>query len=158
MNSLRVRLSKYLIGVLTLALLPILFSPVANAAVPVGTPVIGTIVAGNGYLEVPFSSAPTGVTNYQYSVDGGISWTTRDPVGTWSPLTIHGLTNGTAYSVKIRGINADGAGTASSAVSGTPNSQTQMGTSNTEAFLQGSYVEVGVRPNGAFGSSSIPAK
>lgn len=156
MNSLRLRVSKYLVGVLTLSLLPILFSPVANAAVPVGTPVIGTIVAGNGYLEVPFSSAPTGVTNYQYSVDGGISWTTRDPVGTWSPLTIHGLTNGTAYSVKIRGINADGVGAASSAVSGTPNSQTQMGSSNTEAFLQGSYVEVGVRPNGAFGSSSIP--
>ncbi len=142
---------------MTLSLLPILFSPSAVAAPP-GTPVIGTPVAGNGYLEVPITTAASGtLTNYQYSVDGGISWTTRNPVGTWSPLTIHGLTNGTTYSVKIRGINADGAGTASSAVSGTPNSQTQMGTSNTEAFLQGSYVEVGVRPNGAFGSSSIPS-
>jgi hypothetical protein len=125
------------------------------AAPPVGTPAIGTIVAGNGYLEVPFSSAPSGVTNYQYSVDGGISWTTRSPVATWSPLTIHGLTNGTSYSVKIRGVNADGAGTASSAVSGTPNSQSQILSS--QGFLQGSYVEVGVRSSGAFGSTSNPS-
>lgn len=157
MNLLRPRLAKYLTTVLALSLLPILFTPVANAAPPVGTPTIGTIVAGNGYLEVPFSNAPSGVTNYQYSVDGGISWTTRSPVGTWSPLTIHGLMNGSAYSVRIRGVNANGAGTASTAVTGTPNSKTQMGSSETEAFLQGSYVEVGVRPNGAFGSSSIPS-
>lgn len=140
---------------LTLSLLPLLFTPSAVAAPPVGTPAIGTIVAGNGYLEVPFSSAPSGVTNYQYSVDGGISWTTRSPAATWSPLTIHGLTNGTSYSVKIRGVNADGAGTASTAVSGTPSSRTQ--TASSQAFLQGAYVEVGVRDNGAFGSSTIPS-
>ena len=148
-------MSKYLVAILALSLLPILFSPTANGAVPSGTPAIGTIVAGNGYLEVPFSSAPSGVTNYQYSVDGGISWTTRAPAATWSPLTIHGLTNGTSYSVKIRGINADGAGTASTAVSGTPNSQSQILSS--QGFLQGSYVEVGVRSSGAFGSTSNPS-
>jgi outer membrane protein OmpA-like peptidoglycan-associated protein/phosphodiesterase/alkaline phosphatase D-like protein len=141
--------------VLALSLLPILFTPIANAAPPVGTPTIGSIAAGNGYLEVAFSNAPSGVTNYQYSVDGGISWTTRSPVGTWSPLTIHGLTNGTAYSVRIRGVNADGAGTASTAVSGTPNSRSQV--SSSQGFLQGAYVEVGVRANGAFGSSLTPS-
>ncbi len=88
-------------------------------------------------------------------MDGGISWTTRDPVGTWSPLTIHGLTNGTQYSVKIRGINADGVGTASTAVSGTPNSNSQV--YNSQGFLQGAYVEVGVRTNGAFGSTAPPS-
>lgn len=147
--------SKVLSILLLAALLPLLNTAPASGAAPDSAPVIGTIRAGNGYLEVPFTDASTGVTNYEYSVDGGISWSSRTPAATWSPLNIPGLVNGTTYSVKLRGKNADGVSTASTAVSATPNSLTQLASS--QAFLQGSYVEVGVRANGAFGSSTIPA-
>lgn len=117
-------------------------------------PSIITATGYNGYVEINFSAA-TGATNYDYSIDGGITWTTRNPAGTWAPLTIHGLTNGTAYSIKLRGRDGGTVGTASSAVSGTPTNRSQISAS--QGFLQGKYVEVGVRANGAFGSSSIPS-
>ena len=155
MNALNVRLSKYVSVVLLLSILPLLFSAQSFAAAPSAAPVIGTIATGNGYLEVPFTDASSGVTNYEYSIDGGISWAARSPAATWSPLTIAGLTNGTSYSIKLRGKNADGISTASTAVGATPNSKSQI--YNSQGFLQGTYVEVGVRTSGAFGSTSFPS-
>jgi hypothetical protein len=63
------------------------------------------------------------VTNYEYSLDGGDNWTTRDPVSTSSPLVITGLANGTTYEVRIRALNVVGVGAASEAVSGSPEAQ-----------------------------------
>lgn len=117
-------------------------------------PTISSITPQNGYAEVFFSAA-TNASNYDYSIDGGISWTTRSPAATWSPLAIHGLTNGTTYSIKLRGRDSSGVGTASNAVSVTPASRSQILSS--QGFLQGKYVEVGIRANGAFGSSTIPS-
>ena len=125
----------------------------SNAAIP-GAPTINSVTAQNGYLEVAFTGASNVPTNYDYSVDGGLSWTTRNPSATWSPLTIYGLANGTTYSVRIRARNADGVGSASNAISATPANRSQI-TSN-QGFLQGNYVEVGIRQNGAFGSSVLP--
>jgi hypothetical protein len=121
-----------------------------------GAPTISSIATHNGYLEVTFSAGSGTPTNYDYSVDGGISWTTRSPKATWSPLAIYGLTNGTSYNVKIR--SRDDAGTLSdpsAATSATPNSKSQIASS--QGFLQGQYVEVGVRASGAFGSTSVPS-
>ena len=129
-------------------LIPINFEA-ASAAVT-SAPSISSVTGGNNYLEVNFSPA-TGATNYDYSTDGGITWTTRNPAGTWSPLTIHGVTNGTAYSVKLRGRDSSGVGTASGAMTGTPTNRSAI--SAGEGFLQGKFVEVGVRANGAFGST-----
>jgi hypothetical protein len=128
----------------------------SSAALP-SAPSISTITPGNGYLEVAFSEA-SGATDIQYSTDDGISWNNRftgiaaGSTSVWSPITIHGLTNGQTYSVKLRGKNSEGVGTESSAVSGTPNSNSRIAADH--GFLQGAYVEVGVRPNGAFGSSA----
>jgi hypothetical protein len=40
------------------------------------------------------------ITNYQYSIDGGDSWTTRSPASPSSPMLISGLDNGVAYPVR----------------------------------------------------------
>jgi predicted RNA-binding protein with TRAM domain len=86
-----------------------------NVYVVPGAPTIGTIVSGDKQLSVPFT-APTSnggrtITDYQYSIDAGVNWISA---GTTSPLVITGLTNGTAYTVQLRAVNAEGAGTAAS--------------------------------------------
>jgi outer membrane protein OmpA-like peptidoglycan-associated protein/predicted RNA-binding protein with TRAM domain len=96
-------------------------TPVASVTVP-GAPSIGSITAGDQQLSVPFtapgSNGGASITNYKYSTDNGSTWTS---VGsTTSPIVITGLTNGTAYDVKLRAVNTAGDGTASSAVSATP--------------------------------------
>lgn len=48
-----------------------LFPSVSYAALPTA-PTLGSIVGGNGYLEVPFTGA-SGASSIEYSVDGGIS-------------------------------------------------------------------------------------
>ena len=129
---------------------------VTPAFAALGAPTISSIAAQNGYLEVTFSAGSGTPTNYDYSVDGGISWTTRSPKATWSPLAIYGLTNGTSYNVKIR--SRDDSGTLSDASAGSsaiPSSRSQIFKS--QGFLQGQYVEVGVRTSGAFGSTSAPS-
>lgn len=90
-----------------------------------GTPAAPTIsVAGSDRaLTVSFSTPNNGgspITNYEYSVNGGSSWSTRSPGSTASPLTVTGLTNGTSYSVQVRAVNGVGSGTSSATVVGTP--------------------------------------
>ena len=156
------RIARSVVTVLAISLVqsvsaPIFFpgasTPLANSAVT-SAPTISSITPQNGYAEVAFTAA-TNATNYDYSIDGGISWITRSPAATWSPLSIYGLTNGTSYSIKLRGRDSSGVGAASNAVSVTPASRSQILSS--QGFLQGKYVEVGVRANGAFGSSTTPS-
>ena len=56
------------------------------------------------------------ITSYQYAIDDG-AWTAATGMG---PITITGLTNGVTYNVRVRAINAQGAGTPSSAVAVAP--------------------------------------
>jgi hypothetical protein len=70
----------------------------------------------------PGSQGGSAISNYQYalSTDGGSSYgsfTALSPSDATSPITISGLTTGTAYYVKIKAVNNDGAGTESSALS-----------------------------------------
>lgn len=97
----------------------------ATPAVPVttpGAPTIGSITAGDSQLSVPFtapsSDGGAAITGYQYSTDNGSTWASSG--STTSPIVITGLSNGTAYNVKLRAVNSAGDGTASSAVSATP--------------------------------------
>lgn len=65
---------------------------------------ITSIDASNTVLYVNFSTASTGgysLVRYEYSLNGGAYTTSAQMT---SPLTIAGLTNGTAYTVKIRQI------------------------------------------------------
>lgn len=89
-----------------------------------GAPTITGMTPGGGSLEVAFTppadDGGTAITNYEHSIDGGSTWTAVAPVVTSSPLTITGLIGGTEYDVRLRAVNAVGAGAASNLVSGTP--------------------------------------
>ena len=84
-------------------------------------PTITSIAPGAEMLLVAFDTpSATGgfaITDYEYSTDNGSSWFSSG--STSSPITITGLTNGVAYSVKVRG-KGSFSGVASAAVVGTP--------------------------------------
>jgi uncharacterized protein (TIGR02145 family) len=83
-------------------------------AVP-GAPTIGTATAGNAQAIVTFtapaSNDGSAITGYTVtSSPGGFTGT-----GSESPITVTGLTNGTAYTFTVTATNANGTGQASSA-------------------------------------------
>ncbi len=57
------------------------------------------------------------ITNYEYSLNSGSTWTALSPADATSPVTITGLTNGTSYNVQLRAINTLGGGAASATLS-----------------------------------------
>jgi hypothetical protein len=90
---------------------------------PAAAPTELVATAGDASASVAFTAgADNGwaITNYEYSIDDGSTWTVRRPAGVASPIAITGLTNGTTYSVKLRAVNSAGAGAASAAVRVTP--------------------------------------
>ncbi|NDE17149.1 hypothetical protein EBZ80_19690 [bacterium] len=86
-------------------------------------PTLGTITPGNGQLSVAFTAGSDGgsaITNYKWSTDG-TTYTAFSPATTSSPLVITGLSNGTAYTVSIRAVNAiDDGSVATAGASATP--------------------------------------
>ena len=96
---------------------------VTPATVP-GKPNLGDgLGVDDGKLKLffePVSGNGRPVTKYEYSVNGG-AWTTFVPTGTsLLTTTISDLTNGTAYTVKVRAHNVVGDGDASDALSAKP--------------------------------------
>ena len=132
----------------------------ADIGVQLGAPVITAIVPGDGMLSVAFtppaSNGGPAVTNYEYSVNDGVSWTPRVPAATTSPLAITGLSNGATYQVRLRAVNMLGAGAESVAMSGSPTSakidqSIGFGEIADQLFTAGSLTLVGVcdlRPAG----------
>ena len=87
-----------------------------------GVPAVSSLVSGDGKVTVTIS-ASNNADDFEYSTDGGSSWTNQGSNG--SPWVISGLTNGTAYSFQFRSIygsdgDPPGAGSATSASSVTP--------------------------------------
>ena len=83
----------------------------------------------NQQATITFTEPATGgsaITNYQYSTDGGTTYTSFSPAVTSSPVTITGLTNNTTYSIKLKAVNSVGSGTASSSISVKPNNFTPL--------------------------------
>ncbi|CAB4345954.1 unannotated protein [freshwater metagenome] len=98
-------------------------SKITPPAAPAAAPTSLVATAGNASASIAFTPGADGgaaITNYEYSVDNGTTWTTRSPASVGSPVSISGLTNGTTYQIKLRAINSVGPGAASSAVSVTP--------------------------------------
>jgi hypothetical protein len=88
-------------------------SPTAPAA-PTGL----SASAGNGSATISFTPGSNGgsaITNYQYTLNNGTTWTAFSPADTTSPVTITGLTNGTTYNVRLRAVSTI-AGAASASV------------------------------------------
>ncbi len=95
-----------------------------QAVTPIARPSAPTLTAitpGDSYLSVAFTAGSPGgdpITSYQYSLDGGDTWTTAN--GTTSPVIIDGLNDGTGYTVNLRAVSAAGVGATSSSLTGTP--------------------------------------
>jgi uncharacterized protein (TIGR02145 family) len=107
-------------------------TPVVPATVP-GAPTIGTASAGNAQVTVaftaPVSNGGSAITVYTVtSIPGGLTGT-----GTASPITVTGLTNGTAYTFTVTATNAIGSSVASSA----SNSVTPSATLTTVSDIDG---------------------
>lgn len=88
-------------------------------------PCAPTSLSAAAYLTsiiVSFTAGADGgaaITNYEYSTDGGSTFTALSPVDTASPITISGLSSNTAYSIKLRATNSVGASDASATVTAT---------------------------------------
>jgi uncharacterized protein (TIGR02145 family) len=93
-------------------------SSASNSVTPLtvpGIPTIGTASAGNSQAMVTFtapgSNGGSAITGYTVtSSPGGLTG-----IGTASPITVSGLTNGTTYTFTVTATNAIGASVASSA-------------------------------------------
>ena len=115
------------VGVVFAALTVVLVAGVADAAVP-GVPTGLGVVGGEGQLVLSWTAPTTDggsvVTGYR------IEWTSTVTVervsgmalatGTSTTHTLTGLANGGLYSVTVAAVNAEGTGTATTAVLGTP--------------------------------------
>ena len=115
------------VGVVFAALTVVLVAGVADAAVP-GVPTGLGVVGGEGQLVLSWTAPTTDggsvVTGYR------IEWTSTVTVGAVSGMvlatgtstthTLTGLANGGLYSVTVAAVNAEGTGTATTAVLGTP--------------------------------------
>jgi uncharacterized protein (TIGR02145 family) len=89
-------------------------TPAAAATVP-GAPTIGTATAGNAQATVTFtppaSNGGSAITGYTVTSNPG----NITALGAGSPITVTGLTNGTAYTFTVTATNAIGTGPASAA-------------------------------------------
>lgn len=82
------------------------------------------------------SGAPNdyGITNYEYSLNGGTNWQALSPADTTSPVTVPGLTNGVAATIKLRAVTSSGTGPASDSVTVTPVAQLPFSPENPSAL------------------------
>ena len=86
-------------------------------------PTITGITCSSQALSVAFTAGNANggtITNYEFSTDGGSTFTTVSPSATTSPIAISGLVNGTDYSVVIRALTSAKTGVDSVAMTGTP--------------------------------------
>ena len=95
-------------------------APTSLSAVPSSTSAAISFTAG--------SSPISAVSNYEYrlSTNGGStfgSWTALSPADSTSPITISGLSMGTAYVAQLRGVNEVGSGITSANVSFTTSTE-----------------------------------
>jgi len=87
-----------------------------------GAPTIGTATAGSGSVSISFTapSSNGGVTITGYTASCRTGSTTFTGTSASSPITVSGLTNGTAYTCSVTATNAAGTSPSSGSVSVTP--------------------------------------
>lgn len=81
-----------------------------------GAPTLGEITRTSTTASVVFTppalNGGSTITNYEYSIDSGVTWIPRSPESTASPLSITGITADSAPAVRLRAITAAGSGVA----------------------------------------------
>jgi hypothetical protein len=95
---------------------------VITAVVPYA-PILDSLTASDGAISASFtlgSSGGSALLNHEYSLDNGLTWSPWPNGSISSPLNISNLTNGVEYQVKIRAVNALGAGAESNMLAVTP--------------------------------------
>lgn len=117
------------------------------ATVP-GAPTIGTATAGNAQATVTFtapaSDGGSPITGYRVtSTPGGITAT-----GAASPITVTGLTNGTAYTFTVAAQNAIGFSAESSASNSVTPTGVTLALTNRTIFIGASSVGIELRRDG----------
>lgn len=87
-------------------------------------PTISVMASGaSGQLSLGVTKPNDGgstITSYEYSIDNGTPVSVAFGGSNYQTITISGLTNGTAYSIKVRAVNAIGTSSWSAPSSGTP--------------------------------------
>lgn len=118
----------------------VLFSASVQA-MPVGKPLEPAnpaAASGDGQItlswEEVYSDEGSPILRYEVSQDGGANWAS---VGMNMNYTFTGLTNGTAYSLQVRAVNAVGAGIAAG-ISATPRQCPAIISANSQSFPYGS--------------------
>jgi titin len=103
-----------------------------------GAPNITAVQPGNGManlvIQAPSNTGGASLTNYEYSLDGGLQWRARWPAHAGSNLMISGLVNGLTYAVRVRAVNEAGPGDPSTTVNVRPR------ISGSKPAIQGSLV------------------
>ena len=82
-----------------------------------------TATPGDGSATIAFTPGSNGgspITNYKYSIDGGVTYIALSPANATSPLTISGLTNGVATTIYVKAVNANGDSPTARTVTVTP--------------------------------------
>lgn len=82
-------------------------------------PVITNGTSGDTQVFIAFTSSNDSIypiTNYKYSLDGGLTFIPFSPATLTSPLTITGLTNGITYNIQIKAVNLVGDSAASNSI------------------------------------------
>ena len=104
----------------------------ADSATVSGTPLVSApsaptnliVTPGDGQLTLTFSPANSNgspILRYEFSLDGGTTFSSFPVNYLSSPVIITGLTNRALYpSIRLRAVNSVGPGAASASVSGTP--------------------------------------
>ena len=92
------------------------------AIVPDAPTNLGAVPAGDSEIALnwtaPANNGGSAITDYEYSTDGGTTWTSTG--GTSVSYTVTGLNNRQQYSFAVRAVNAIGNSAASTSVSATP--------------------------------------
>ena len=101
----------------------IAYDPTSPSGPPVTSPSAPTsleaVAAGELGVSVSFTPGADGgsaITNYEYSINNGSSYTAFSPSDTSSPVVISGLAYGQSYTIKLRAVNSVGTGAASSSL------------------------------------------
>ena len=98
-------------------------------SIPSAPIILGTLTNDSIILVVfkPYDFNETAIiTDYQYSIDGGITFVTMEYIFTVTTnlaYIIQNLTNGINYQVQVKALNANGEGTASNIVSEAPSTK-----------------------------------